>query len=55
MIKMLVVDDEQDVEMLFSQRFRKELKNGEVRIHFAFSGEDALSTDTGPVRSRIGA
>ncbi len=42
MIKMLVVDDEQDVEMLFSQRFRKELKNGEVLIHFAFSGEDAL-------------
>ncbi|HNP48691.1 MAG TPA: response regulator [Bacteroidia bacterium] len=42
MIKMLVVDDEQDVEMLFSQRFRKELKNQEVKIHFAFSGEDAL-------------
>ncbi|MBL0256787.1 MAG: response regulator [Bacteroidetes bacterium] len=41
-MKMLVVDDEQDVEMLFSQRFRKELKNGEVLIHFAFSGEDAL-------------
>ena len=42
MVKMLVVDDEQDVEMLFSQRFRKEVKSGEVRIHFAFSGEDAL-------------
>jgi CheY-like chemotaxis protein len=42
MIKILVVDDEQDVEMLFSQRFRKELRNGEMRINFAFNGEDAL-------------
>jgi CheY-like chemotaxis protein len=42
MIKILVVDDEQDVEMLFTQRFRKEVKNGEVKINFAFNGEDAL-------------
>ena len=42
MIKMLVVDDEQDVEMLFAQRFRRELRNDEFSIHFAFSGEDAL-------------
>ncbi len=42
MIKMLVVDDEQDVEELFMQRFRKELRNAEVRINFAFSGQDAL-------------
>ncbi len=42
MIKMLIVDDERDVEMLFSQRFRKELRNGEVRLNFAFSGQEAL-------------
>lgn len=42
MIKMLVVDDEQDVEMLFSQRFRKEVREGTVLIHYAFSGEEAL-------------
>ena len=43
MIKILIVDDEQDVEMLFTQRFRKEVKNNEVKINFAFSGEDALT------------
>lgn len=42
MIKMLVVDDEQDVEVLFTQRFRKELRVGDVRINFAFNGQDAL-------------
>ncbi|MFN8165139.1 MAG: response regulator [Bacteroidia bacterium] len=41
-MKILVVDDETDVELLFSQRFRKEIKSGEVTINFAFSGEDAL-------------
>ncbi|TAH41811.1 MAG: response regulator [Bacteroidetes bacterium] len=41
-MNMLVVDDEQDVEVLFKQRFKKELKDGEVRIDFAFSGKDAL-------------
>ncbi|HQW23837.1 MAG TPA: response regulator, partial [Bacteroidia bacterium] len=42
-MKILIVDDEQDVEMLFTQRFRKEVKNNEVMINFAFNGEDALS------------
>lgn len=42
MINILVVDDETDVEILFSQRFRKELKNSEVRLNFAFSAKDAL-------------
>jgi len=42
MIKMLVVDDEFDVEQLFSQRFRREIREGAVRIKFAFNGEDAL-------------
>jgi two-component system, chemotaxis family, chemotaxis protein CheY len=41
-MKILVVDDERDVQVLFEQRFRKEIKNGEVELAFAFSGEEAL-------------
>lgn len=39
----LVVDDEQDVEMLYSQRFRREIRAGEIQINFAFGGEQALN------------
>ncbi len=42
-MKILVVDDEQDVKTLFEQRFRKEIKNAEMEFVFAFSGEDALT------------
>lgn len=42
-MKILIVDDEQDVEFLFRQRFRKELREGTLEFHFAFSGDDALS------------
>ncbi len=41
-MKILVVDDEQDVKTLFEQRFRKEMRNAEVEFAFAFSGEEAL-------------
>ena len=41
-MKILVVDDEQDVKILFEQRFRKEIKEKEMEFVFAFSGEDAL-------------
>ena len=41
-MKILVVDDERDVKILFEQKFRKEIKNGEVELMFAFSGEEAL-------------
>ena len=41
-MKILVVDDERDVQVLFEQRFRKEIKSGEVMLFFAFSGEEAL-------------
>ena len=41
-MKILVVDDEQDVKTLFEQRFRKEIKSGQAEFIFAFSGEDAL-------------
>ena len=41
-MKFLVVDDERDIELLFRQQFRKELRNGELELVFAFSGQDAL-------------
>ena len=41
-LKILVVDDERDVELLFRQRFRREVRNGEIELLFAFSGEEAL-------------
>ena len=43
MIKMLVVDDERDVELLFLQKFRKEIRSGEVELNFAFNANEALS------------
>ncbi|OZV69041.1 response regulator [Winogradskyella aurantia] len=43
-MKILVVDDEQDVKTLFLQRFRKEIRKGELHFMFAFSGEEALDT-----------
>ena len=42
-MKILVVDDEQDVKVLFQQRFRKEIRQGELDFVFAFSGEEALA------------
>ena len=41
-MKVLVVDDETDVQMLFEQRFRREIRGGEIELHFAFSGEQAI-------------
>jgi CheY-like chemotaxis protein len=38
----LVVDDEPDIEDLFRQRFRAELRSGQVAFHFAASAEQAL-------------
>ncbi|NND88869.1 MAG: response regulator [Flavobacteriaceae bacterium] len=43
-MKILVVDDERDVKDLFLQRFRKEIRKGEITFMFAFSGEEALET-----------
>ena len=41
-MKILVVDDEQDVKILFQQRFRREIRSNELDFVFAFSGEEAL-------------
>lgn len=41
-MKFLVVDDEKDVEFLFRQKFRKEIRKGDIELVFAFSGKEAL-------------
>jgi CheY-like chemotaxis protein len=41
-MKFLVVDDERDVEILFRQKLRKEIRNGHLELVFAFSGQEAL-------------
>ena len=41
-MKILVVDDERDIQTLFEQRFRKEIRDKVLDFVFAFSGEDAL-------------
>jgi two-component system, chemotaxis family, chemotaxis protein CheY len=42
-MKILVVDDEQDMQALFEQRFRKEIRDGKTQFVFATSGEEALN------------
>jgi CheY-like chemotaxis protein len=41
-VSILVVDDEADVEDLFRQQFRREVRQGQYVIHFAKSAEAAL-------------
>jgi len=41
-MKILVVDDELDIQPLFEQRFRREIRKGEIQFDFAHSGEEAL-------------
>ncbi|MEH2239224.1 response regulator [Nostoc sp.] len=38
----MVVDDEQDVQSLFMQKFKRELKENQIKLYFAFSAEEAL-------------
>jgi two-component system chemotaxis response regulator CheY len=42
-MKILIVDDEADVQTLFQQRFRKEIRSGELNLVFATNGFDALA------------
>lgn len=42
-MNILVVDDETDMKSLFEQRFRKEIRSGEIKFAFANSGEEALA------------
>jgi two-component system, chemotaxis family, chemotaxis protein CheY len=41
-MKILVVDDEKDIQVLFEQRFRKEIRDRITEFAFANSGEEAL-------------
>jgi CheY-like chemotaxis protein len=41
-VYILVVDDEPDVEMLFRQQFRRDLKAERFKMEFAFSAAEAL-------------
>ncbi|MFZ1683795.1 MAG: response regulator [Candidatus Zixiibacteriota bacterium] len=42
-MKFLVVDDERDIELLFQQQFRKEIRRGDLELVFAFSGQEAIA------------
>ena len=42
MIKILVVDDEVDVEALITQKFRRKIHKGEWEITFSRDGQEAL-------------
>lgn len=44
--KILVVDDEPDLELLIRQRFRRQIRSGDYEFHFAQNGEEALNTLT---------
>jgi len=41
-MRLIVVDDEMDIQFLFQQKFRKELRRGEVQIFYALDGTSAL-------------
>ena len=41
-VRVLVVDDETDVETLFRQQFRREVRQGRYTLDFALSGKAAL-------------
>lgn len=51
MMHILVVDDEPDVQLLFKQQFRKEIRSQQLVFHFALDGDTALDLirgDLGP-------
>jgi DNA-binding NtrC family response regulator len=52
-VRVLVVDDEPDIEALFRQQFRREIREGLYRLDFALSGETALSMLDGRVGDEI--
>lgn len=44
MIKVLIVDDEPDLDLLIQQRFRKKIQAQCYQFYFARDGEDALES-----------
>jgi YesN/AraC family two-component response regulator len=41
-MKIMVVDDERDIQCLFDQRFKNEVKAGQLEFQYAFSAQEAL-------------
>jgi len=41
-MNVMVVDDEQDIQLLFRQQFRREIKTSKIKLYFAFSAQEAL-------------
>ncbi len=52
-MKILVVDDEKDMQTLFEQRFRKEIRDHAVEFVFAFSGEEAIAYLNGNMHEAV--
>jgi len=46
-IRILFVDDEPDLELLIRQKYRKQLRQGEVELAFAGNGREALALAQG--------
>lgn len=42
MVKILVADDELDLEMLIKQKFRRQIRDHKYQFVFALNGNDAL-------------
>jgi DNA-binding NtrC family response regulator len=51
--RVLVVDDEPDIEPLFRQQFRREVREGLYQLDFALSGETALEVLDGCATEEI--
>jgi DNA-binding NtrC family response regulator len=52
-MRVLVVDDEPDVEILFRQEFRRQVRQGLYLLDFALSGEAALDKLDGCIGEKI--
>jgi len=52
-VSILVVDDEPDVADLFRQHFRREAREGTYVMHFANSGDEALSLLTNGIEPTL--
>lgn len=52
-VSILIVDDEPDVAELFRQRFRRESRQGTYVLHFAGSGQEALTSLDGEIKPEL--
>ncbi len=52
-VSILIIDDEPDVAELFRQRFRREARQGDYVLHFAFSAAEALERLAGDIEPEL--